>query len=96
MATARLPRITVKPWRADMPVLGTDTVSAMHAGVFWGYVGMVEGLLGRLRQAHGAALPAIATGGLARLFAEHIDGSLIVDADLTLKGLVRIYVLNKS
>ena len=36
----------------------------------------------RLRQAHGAALPAIATGGLARLFAEHIDGSLIVDADL--------------
>tara|TARA_E500000178_G_scaffold95558_1_gene94606 strand:+ start:13 stop:792 length:780 start_codon:yes stop_codon:yes gene_type:complete len=96
MATARLPRIAVKPWRADMPVLGTDTVSAMHAGVFWGYVGMVEGLLGRLRQAHGAALPAIATGGLARLFAEHIDGSLTVDVDLTLKGLVRIYALNKS
>ena len=96
MATARLPRIAVKPWPADMPVLGTDTVSAMHSGVFWGYVGMVEGLLGRLRQAHGAALPAIATGGLAQLFAEHIDDSLIVDADLTLKGLVRIHALNKS
>ena len=96
MATARLPRIAVKPWRADMPVLGTDTVSAMHSGVFWGYVGMVEGLLGRLRQAHGAALPAIATGGLAQLFAEHIDDSLIVDADLTLKGLVRLNELNKS
>ena len=96
MAAARLPRIAVKPWRADMPVLGTDTVSAMHSGVFWGYVGMVEGLLGRLRQAHGAALPAIATGGLAQLFAEHIDDSLIVDADLTLKGLLRIHALNKS
>ena len=96
MAAARLPRIAVKPWPADMPVLGTDTVSAMHSGVFWGYVGMVEGLLGRLRQAHGEALPAIATGGLARLFAEHIDDSLIVDADLTLKGLVRIHALNKS
>ena len=96
MAAARLPRIAVKPWPADMPVLGTDTVSAMHSGVFWGYVGMVEGLLGRLRQAHGAALPAIATGGLAQLFAEHIDDSLIVDADLTLKGLVRIHALNKS
>ena len=96
MAAARLPRIAVKPWPADMPVLGTDTVSAMHSGVFWGYVGMVEGLLGRLRQAHGAALPAIATGGLAQLFAEHIDDSLIVDADLTLKGLLRIHALNKS
>ena len=96
MAAARLPRIAVKPWPADMPVLGIDTVSAMHSGVFWGYVGMVEGLLGRLRQAHGAALPAIATGGLAQLFAEHIDDSLIVDADLTLKGLVRIHALNKS
>ena len=96
MATARLPRIAVKPWRADMPVLGIDTVSAMHAGVLWGYVGMIDGLLGRLRQAHGAALPAVATGGLAQLFAEHIDCSLIVDADLTLKGLVRIYALNKS
>jgi pantothenate kinase type III len=49
-----------------------------------------------LRQAHGASLPAIATGGLARLFAAHIDGSLIVDAELTLKGLVCIYALNKS
>ena len=96
LAAARLPRIAVKPWPADMPVLGTDTVSAMHSGVFWGYVGMVEGLLGRLRQAHGAALPAIATGGLAQLFAEHIDDSLIVDVDLTLKGLVRIHALNKS
>ncbi|MDC0476236.1 type III pantothenate kinase [Alphaproteobacteria bacterium] len=96
MAAARLPRIAVKPWRADMPVLGTDTLSAMHSGVFWGYVGMVEGLLGRLRQAHGAALPAIATGGLAQLFAEHIDDALIVDVDLTLKGLVRLYALNKS
>jgi type III pantothenate kinase len=57
---------------------------------------MVEGLLGRLRQAHGAALPAIATGGLAQLFAEHIDDSLVVDADLTLKGLVRLNELNKS
>lgn len=95
-ATARLPRIAVKPWRSDMPVLGTDTASAMHAGVFWGYVGMVEGLLVRLRKEHGKGLPAIATGGLAELFANHIGGSLVVDSDLTLKGLLRIYALNKS
>ena len=95
MAAARLPRIAVKPWQTDMPVLGTDTISAMQSGVFWGYVGMVEGLLERLRHGYGADLPAIATGGLAPLFADHINGPLIVDADLTLKGLVRIHAQNK-
>ena len=95
MAAARLPRIAVKPWQTDMPVLGTDTISAMQSGVFWGYVGMVEGLLARLRHSYGADLPAIATGGLAPLFADHINGPLVVDADLTLKGLVRIHAQSK-
>jgi type III pantothenate kinase len=95
MAAARLPRIAVKPWQTDMPVLGTDTISAMQSGIFWGYVGMVEGLLERLRHSYGADLPAIVTGGLAPLFADHINGPLIVDADLTLKGLVRIHAQNK-
>ena len=95
MATARLPRIVAEPWQPNMPVLGTDTVSAMQSGVFWGYVGLVEGLLGRLRQAHGAHLSTIVTGGLAPLFAEHINGPLVVDPDLTLKGLVQIHALNK-
>jgi type III pantothenate kinase len=95
MAAARLPRIAVKPWPSDMPILGTDTVSAMHSGVLWGYVGMVEGLVARLRWAHGASLPAIATGGLAPLFADHMQDALIVDGDLTLKGLVRIHAQNK-
>ena len=94
MAAARLPRIGVKAWQTDMPILGTDTISAMQSGVFWGYVGMVEGLLKRLRHSYGADLPAIVTGGLAPLFADHINGPLIVDADLTLKGLVRIYAQN--
>jgi type III pantothenate kinase len=94
MAAARLPRIAVKPWQKDMPVLGSNTISAMQSGVFWGYVGMVEGLLTRLRHSYGAELPAIVTGGLAPLFADHINGPLVVDADLTLKGLVRIHALN--
>jgi type III pantothenate kinase len=95
MAAARLPRIAVKPWKTDMPVLGTDTISAMQSGVFWGYVGLIEGLLERLRHSYGADLPAITTGGLAPLFADHINGPLTVDVDLTLKGLVRIHAQNK-
>ena len=96
MAAACLPRIAVKSWQSDMPVLGVDTVSAMYSGVLWGYVGMVEGLLARLRSAHGLALPAIATGGVAPLFAEHLKDELVVDSDLTLKGLVHIHARNKS
>jgi type III pantothenate kinase len=95
MAAARLPRIAVKSWQPDMPVLGLDTISAMYSGVLWGYIGMVEGLLARLRSAYGVALPAIATGGVAPLFAVHLGDKLIVDSDLTLKGLVHIYARNK-
>jgi type III pantothenate kinase len=96
MAAARLPRLAVEPWASDMPVLGKDTVSAMHSGIFWGYVSMVEGLIERLRRDHGKDLPAIATGGLAPLFAEHVKAISIVDPDLTLKGLVRIHAQNKT
>jgi len=95
LAAARLPRLVVEPWAPDMPVLGKDTISAMHSGVFWGYVCMVEGLIERLRHDHGVNLPAIATGGLAPLFADHVAAILIVDPDLTLKGLVRIHAQNQ-
>ena len=95
LAAARLPRLAVKPWEDDMPILGKDTISAMHSGIFWGYVSMVEGLIGRLRRDYGANLPAIATGGLASLFADHVASISIVDPDLTLKGLVSIHAQNK-
>ena len=95
LAAARLPRLAVEPWEADMPILGKDTVSAMQSGIFWGYVSMVEGLIGRLRRDHGIHLPVIATGGLAHLFADHVASISIVDPDLTLKGLVQIHAQNK-
>jgi type III pantothenate kinase len=94
-AAARLPHLDVKPWDKTLPVLGRDTTSAMESGIFWGYVGMIEGLIARLRAEQGADLPAIATGGLASLFAPHLPMISIVDADLTLRGLNAIYNLNK-
>ncbi|MGB2235684.1 MAG: type III pantothenate kinase [Candidatus Puniceispirillum sp.] len=94
-AAARLPHLDVKPWDKTLPVLGRDTTSAMESGIFWGYVGLIEGLIARLRAEQGADLPAIATGGLASLFAPHLPMISIVDADLTLLGLNAIYNLNK-
>ena len=64
---------------ADMPVLGKDTVSAMQSGIFWGYVSMVDGLIKRFVVIMEKTCPAIATGGLAPLFADHVAAISIVD-----------------
>ena len=100
-AAAQLPRLELRAFDADLPVLGKNTVAAMESGLFWGYVGMIEGLLQRLREEQAAGntdgqqLPAIATGGLAGLFAAHLSGITAVDPDLTVRGLFEIYTRNR-
>ena len=92
-AAAQLPRLKLRPFDADLPILGKNTVSAMESGVFWGYVSMIEGLLTRLRAEYGD-VSMIATGGLAGLFAQHLSSISAVDSDLTVKGLFEIYARN--
>ena len=87
---AKLPHIGV---RRPTRVIGKDTVSAMESGIYWGYIGLVEGLIQRIQKEFGAKMKVIATGGLAPLFqdATHFDA---VDVDLTLNGLLRVYKRN--
>jgi type III pantothenate kinase len=75
----------------------------MQSGVFWGYVGLIEGLVARLKAEIEATPPGlfdsggvtvIATGGLAALFSRHTDTICHVDPDLTIKGLMRIHAHN--
>jgi type III pantothenate kinase len=83
-AAARLPRIGIGRPQA---VIGRSTVPAMQSGVYWGYVGLVEGLVTRIKAEYGEPLKVVATGGLAPLFAE---GTMLIeqiDPDLTLDGL---------
>lgn len=92
-AAARLPRIAVeKPAR----VIGQDTVSAMRSGIFWGYVGMIEGLIVRIVEEYGQPLTVVATGGLAPIFAKTTEAIDHTDADLTLRGLVYLYLQNRK
>ena len=98
-AAAQLPRLELRAFDDDLPVLGKNTVAAMESGIFWGYVSMIEGLLARLRSAQGPAgtdMPAIVTGGLAPLFARHLGGTVTVDQDLTVKGLLAIFARNET
>ncbi len=93
MATAQLPRLQVtNPGQA--PVVGTTTVSAMMSGVFWGYIGLIEGLVTRIKAERGENLKVVATGGLAPLFAEATKVIEHIDADLTMRGLVAVHQRN--
>jgi type III pantothenate kinase len=83
-AAARLPRIGIG---RPQSVIGRSTVPAMQSGIYWGYVGMIEGLVTRIQAEYGGGLKVLATGGLAPLLAEGTTVIETIDADLTLEGL---------
>lgn len=75
--------------------IGTNTIHAMQSGIFWGYVGMIEGILTRIKgQLNSDQTKVIATGGLAPLFKEHIALIDTIAPELTLDGLRLIYEMN--
>ncbi len=93
MAAAQLPHVAmVRPPK----VVGRATVPAMQSGVFWGYVGLVEGIVRRICEERGEAMEVVATGGLAPLFAGATEAIDKVDRDLTLWGLRLIYRHNSN
>lgn len=92
-AASKLPRISVQ--KPDT-VIGKSTRHAMHSGIFWGYASMIEGILARIKNELNEDVFVLATGGLAPLFAAHIDAIQAVDEELTLKGLYKIYQSQKS
>ena len=88
---ARLPRIDV---RRPSRIVGRTTVGAMESGLFWGYVGMVEGLVRRMSDELGGSVVCVATGGLADVIAPETPLIQSVDADLTLHGLRIVWERN--
>ncbi len=92
-AAALLPRIAVAP---PPRVIGSDTVSAMQSGIYWGYLGLIEGLVHRIREERGGVpVTVIATGGLAPLFGRNSEVIDFIEPDLTLFGLLSVYLANR-
>jgi type III pantothenate kinase len=90
---ARLPRIDV---RKPATVVGRTTVGAMESGLFYGYVGMVEGLVRRMSDELGGNALCVATGGLAVVIAPETPLIDHVDVDLTLQGLRIVWDRNRE
>ncbi len=90
---AALPHVDIS--RPDN-VIGTNTVDCIQSGVFWGYSGLIEGIVARIRAEYGKPLKVVGTGGLAPLFAQgdiHFD---TIEDDLTIFGLTVIHTYNKD
>jgi type III pantothenate kinase len=90
---ARLPRIDV---RRPEKIVGSTTVGAMESGLFWGYVGLVEGLVRRMSDELGGHAICVATGGLADIIAPETPLIEHVDPDLTLHGLRIVWERNQK
>jgi type III pantothenate kinase len=91
-AAAQLPRIEIK--KPDS-VIGKNTVAAMQAGVFWGYIGLIDGLVRQIQKEDGRDFTVVGTGGVASLFAGASETIQHYDSQLTIDGLYEVWRLNR-
>lgn len=88
---ARLPRVDIRP---PKKVIGASTVASMQSGLFYGYVGLVEGIISRMKKEMGEDSQVVATGGQAALIAQGTKVINHLEPDLILEGLRIIYERN--
>jgi type III pantothenate kinase len=89
--TAALPRVE---WVRPKKAIGTSTVTAIQSGLIFGYAGLIEGIVTRIRDELGKKAMVVATGGYAELVAGETKVIDTVNPDLTLMGLKILYEMN--
>jgi type III pantothenate kinase len=92
-AAAKLPNVAIQ---RPAKVVGTNTITAMQSGIYFGYLGLIEGIVERIRKERKTPMKTIATGGLAKLFARGTPAIDQLDSDLTIHGLRIIFERNQN
>lgn len=90
-AAAKLPDVSIKQ---PQKVIGTNTVAAMRSGIYYGYAGLIDGIVENIKKEAELSMHVIATGGLASLYAKATNVIEAVDTELTIRGLMHIYQSN--
>lgn len=86
--TSKLPHIRIEP---PPHVIGNSTARAIQSGIYFGYIGLVDGIIERMFRELGKKVKVVATGGFAPVIAENSTAIDVVDSDLLLDGLRLIY-----
>ena len=92
-AAAALPHVDITQ---PEHVIGTNTVACMQSGVFWGYVGLINGITAKIKEERQREMKVISTGGLAPLFQQGNAKFDHFEDNLTMHGMTVIHAFNKD
>ncbi len=81
-----IPTLNLKKVRK---VIGKNTVNAVRSGFFWGYVGLINNIIELINKETKKSFEIIVTGGFSSLFVNSLRFKVIIDKDITLKGLIK-------
>jgi len=71
-------------------ILGKNTISAVRSGFYWGYIGLVQNIIDKISKQTNKKYKVILTGGFSHLFVKSIKQKVIIDKDITIKGILKL------
>ncbi|MDA7837339.1 type III pantothenate kinase, partial [Candidatus Pelagibacter sp.] len=88
----QIPKINLKKTNK---VIGSNTISAVRAGFFWGYEGLIDNIVNLIKKETKMSFKIIITGGFSSLFKDSIKTKVTLNKDITINGLIRATTLIK-
>ena len=86
--TASLPVLYLK---VNSKTFGKNTKDALNAGFLWGYQGLINNIVKKIKTSFNCSFKIILTGGYSKIFSKFINNSLTIESNITIKGIMHIY-----